>query len=477
MGWSVHTLTKANIGTESSCDRSVAFVPRNYLCSSCGACKGVCPHDAITLCLDSHGIFTPKIDPEKCTQCELCVRVCPGHGFDYRLFQKLLFGGMPENVALGHCLKVYTGYASDSEILGKSQSGGFVSAMLCHGLASSWFDGAVVSRWKPDDPLCPETIIARTREEILSAVGSKYIPIPAAAIISDLLKQPGKYAFVGTSCQIQAMRKAETVFPKLANRIVLYIGLHCLGVCTFHLIDQLLFKIRLTRDEVKSFVFRDKKINGWPTCDTKIESKDGNIVKIDSRKARIWPRPFFTNWRCFLCIDKANEFSDISCGDCRIERQVTKYEREGYNLKEGLSEVVVRSKRGKSMIDRLLQEQAFVMQRSTPEDVVNSIGMIQKMQTISFYARIAKLHNKLIPNYGNDAESVSTLINKPFRFKRHSAKFLIGSILYNCFDNNRFRFFRFLLKLVPHRILAFIYYEQVSRWNKTKSMPLTFPRG
>lgn len=41
----------------------------------CGGCVGICPHDALDL---FQGFITVR---ESCTECDLCVRLCPVDAF------------------------------------------------------------------------------------------------------------------------------------------------------------------------------------------------------------------------------------------------------------------------------------------------------------------------------------------------------------------------------------------------------------
>lgn len=301
-------------------ETTIDFVVRKHLCTSCGTCAGVCGNHAIEMHLSRFGVYVPVVNGELCTHCGLCVRVCPGYGFDYAKQYHRIHGSLPEHIALGAYLGGYVGYTTDQEVLHRSQSGGFVSTLALFCMEKGLADGAVVTRWRQDSPLEPQTYIARNREEVLAAVGSKYNPVPASQIIGNILKEPGRFVFVGTPCQIQGMRKAEEVFSKLSDKIALYVGLHCLGVFTFHFHDQILHKIGLSRNELIYFRHRDKASGGWP-CGMRLEGPKGRIYDLDANNSRLWPRPYFTNWRCLLCFDKANEFSDVSCGDCRIPEE------------------------------------------------------------------------------------------------------------------------------------------------------------
>ncbi|MFO7792176.1 MAG: Coenzyme F420 hydrogenase/dehydrogenase, beta subunit C-terminal domain [Candidatus Saliniplasma sp.] len=433
---------------------TVDEVVDRWLCTSCGACAGVCPHDSIEMKIDEYGIYVPEIDEESCIGCGLCVQVCPGHEFDYVEHQKSIFGTLPENVALGNHRKIYAGYTNIEDILEQVQSGGFVSTFLLCCLEKGVIDGAVVTKWKEDSPFEPKTYIARDKEEVMKSVGSKYNPVPAASIIETILEEEGKFAFVGTSCQIQGMRKAEKIYPELVEKIRIYIGLHCLGVFTYHFHDQMCHKIGKSKDEIKYFRFRSKEWRGWP-CDMRMETKDGETFDIDASKSRLNPRPFFTDWRCKLCFDKANEFSDISCGDCRIKDVHSKIEAEGYDLKKGVSEFIVRTERGEELVEDLISDGYLQVWEVEPKKIASSIGMEKKLG-IEFFFKIAKYFNRGVPKYGvefyhpDHHQSLKRKILEPWTILWSFNNF------YLCYGLNKFKFFRALLKRTPHSFFEIV---------------------
>ena len=46
-------------------------------CCGCSACYAICPQHAITMDSDEEGFEYPRINPEKCIRCYLCLKVCP----------------------------------------------------------------------------------------------------------------------------------------------------------------------------------------------------------------------------------------------------------------------------------------------------------------------------------------------------------------------------------------------------------------
>lgn len=432
------------------------------LCTSCGTCAGVCPSGAISMSVDKFGIFVPVIDERSCTECGLCVRACPGHEFDYAHFSCRLFGKLPENAVLGSCLETYAGCATDRDVLQLSQSGGFVSTLLLYCLEKGLIDGAVVTRWQADNPLRPETYIARTRDEVLAAVGSKYYPAPAASILRALTAAPGRFAFVGTSCQIQGLRKAEELIPRLSGKIALYVGLHCLGVFTYHFHGQILHKMRLRETDVAVFRDRDDTWRGWPG-DMRIVDRCGAVHDLDRHNSRMWPRSYFTSWRCLLCFDKANEFSDVSCGDCRIPGEGDRAAREwGHDMRSGLSDIVVRTERARRLVARLVADGRLVLNAVDPDAVARDLGVAGKKLGLNRFRTVAALFRSGFPEYGVRFG----VPDGPRGLRRWlvAAWSTVAAMhYYLVFHLAQYRAFRWCLKRVPHRLLSWLTRKRESR--------------
>jgi coenzyme F420 hydrogenase subunit beta len=173
-------------------EMDIEAVVKNGLCTRCGTCVGMCPKEAIELTLDhKNGTYVPVVNRNKCNACGICYKVCPGHEVDFKRLNMEIFGKEPEEILLGNYTNCYLGYANDHNIRYNSASGGLVTALLIYALEQGLIDGALVTRMKRDSPLEPEPFIARTREEIISARGSKYCPAPANVALREILESNG----------------------------------------------------------------------------------------------------------------------------------------------------------------------------------------------------------------------------------------------------------------------------------------------
>lgn len=207
---------------------NVEKVYKEGMCTGCGTCAGICPTNAIEMVIDKKkGIYKPLIDIEKCTKCGLCYKVCPGHSVDFKELNEFVFGKQPENILLGNYINCYAGHSTDYGIRYNSASGGLVTQLLIFAIEEGIIDGALVTRMKKDNPLEPEPFIARTKEEIIEATGSKYCPVPANITLKEILNSKGgeKFAVVGLPCHILGIRNVEQINKKLKSKIVLHLGI------------------------------------------------------------------------------------------------------------------------------------------------------------------------------------------------------------------------------------------------------------
>jgi coenzyme F420 hydrogenase subunit beta len=293
---------------------TIESVVKRRLCTGCGTCAGVCPHGAIEMAVHSgRGCYLPRLDKKRCTRCGLCHQACPGHSVDFESLSDELFGDVPQDVALGRHLGCYIGHALDRNTRYRCSSGGLVSSLLVFALEEGLIDGALVTRMRGDDPFRPEPFIARNKDEILSAAGSKYCPVAAGTALNEILETEGRYAVVGLPCHIQGLRKAERQLPRLRERIRYRISIPCSLNYTFRGTERVLKTLGIQLDQVASLQYRGR---GWPGS-MLIRFKTGVEQTIPLARYYRELRPYSLR-RCTLCSDMMGELSDLTCGDAWI---------------------------------------------------------------------------------------------------------------------------------------------------------------
>jgi len=266
------------------------------ICCKCGTCEAFCPRI-------EHKENRPTLidyDP----LCGLCFAYCPRTFLNMAdLEMKLFSRTRSPDQALGIYKKAVSAQASP--VRGTAQDGGAVTALLVHALKTGLIDCAVVTG--RDDNWKTVARVATTPEEIISAAGTKYtISNSIVAVCEALEKGFSKIGFVGTPCQIQALRKVQLLeepYEFGQDKIALLVGLFCMENFDYDSLFEGLIKGKfgmqpqdVARFEIQKGMFRaiDK---GGQAHEVKIEETDPYAFK-----------------GCGPCFDFASELADISVG-------------------------------------------------------------------------------------------------------------------------------------------------------------------
>ena len=373
-------------------NNTIDRVVKNGLCTGCGTCIALCPEEAIKLTIDEKkGMYVPQLNEEKCNNCCICYKVCPGHEVDFKQLNLDVFGKEPEDILIGNYLNCYVGYSTDYDIRYNSASGGLITQLLIFALEEGIINGTLVTRMKKDNPLEPEPFIARTKEEIIEASKSKYCPVPANITLKEILEseEREKFAVVGLPCHIHGIRKAEQMNKKLKEKIVLHIGIFCGIASNFIGTEFLLQKKGFAKNDIKKISYRG---GGWP---------GKMLLKLRNNKTKTIPYPaywngfgsFFYPFRCTLCSDWTSELSDISFGDAWLPEIV---ERD----KIGTSLIVTRNEACNNILQQMIYQTKIFLKEITPNEVVISQrGMFFKKRDIKARLILLRLVGKTMPIY------------------------------------------------------------------------------
>jgi coenzyme F420 hydrogenase subunit beta len=368
--------------------KNVEWVAKNELCVSCGACKIACQHKAIKMAYSNRcGLILPVIEGKKCNGCEKCLEVCYGYKFDDTLYYKI-FNSMPNSI-IGNFINAYIGFATDYELRFNSTSGGIVTALLIYALKEKLIDGAIVTIIEEGD-LRAKSFIATTIEEIRSASGAKYCPVPLAESL-EMLESSKRYAVVGLPCQIYGIRKLAEFNSKIRKAILLYLGILCGGMPNYLGTQYLFRKYNVENQHVKRLEYRG---GGWPgRLLIQYESRDRQ-GEIYAPYPEYWQGTFgyFQPFRCTVCYDGFNDFSDISCGDAWLPEIVEKD-------KIGTSLIITRTEIGEKLVYDAFQKGIIKISPIKVQDALRSQrGLVQyKYVTIKSRIKLARIIRKNLP--------------------------------------------------------------------------------
>lgn len=365
------------------------------LCHNCGGCVSICAHNAISLSKSEGGLLIPIIDNNLCTECGLCLKVCSGKGFNFENEYNLMFGVQPQDAWLGVYKTLETNYAANEEIRYNSSSGGALTAILLFLLEKGFINGAVVTKFKDNNPLMPDVFLATTKEEILKSAGSKYCPVPGNLVLSSLKQKEGKFAFVGLPCHMQTLRNYLKLDKTLNEKIFITFGLMCSHTNNFNGTKYFLKQKKIMLQDVDSFAYRG---NGWigkikvvTTNYTHYFNRGGNTPK-DKKIYSISFNTSFVPKRCLTCCDHMVEFCDISFGDPRLKEYLN-------NESKGKSLVVARTKLAIEILDKIYNAGELIKDKTlTPKEFYSGQNIEYKFRYKS-HVYLNKLLFKKNPHY------------------------------------------------------------------------------
>lgn len=336
------------------------------LCTGCAGCVVACPYDVLGYD-DTGGHYKPwHVDADggfdDCTHgqkgCTMCTRACPRFRAWEPEADMHLFGREREvDEVYGLAKDVVLARAVDPEVHEQGQDGGLVSAILLWALEHEYIDAALVSFLEGDGSTWKaKPGVARTREEILAASGSRYTYSANTMAYAEAIEGGAdKLALVGMSCMssvpaIMSARKAG----KPARRLALTIGLLCSKTFDDRIFEELFeAKYGLRRQDIKKM-----NIKGV----FQIWMKDGSYHEVPLKECHAWTRE-----GCKACPDFAAEHADISTG--------------GIGAFNDWTLTIVRTDTGREIMDGLLRDGRIEVRPG--DDDPGAIALLRKLSRVS----------------------------------------------------------------------------------------------
>ena len=336
------------------------------LCTGCAGCVVACPHDVLGYD-DTNGVYKPfhleaEGGPADCGHgergCTSCTRACPRFRhweveIDNHLFGRPRAAGEMDGVSKD----IILARATNPEIHQKGQDGGLVSAILLWAMEHGYIDAALVSYLEGDGSTWKaKPGVARTREEILAAAGSRYTYSANTMAYAEAIEGGAeKLALVGMSCMsssppAMSVRKAG----KVARRFALNIGLLCSKTFDDAIFEELFeAKYGLKKQDMV-------KINIKGVF--QIWMKDGSYHEVPLKECHAWTRE-----GCKHCPDFAAEHADISTG--------------GIGAFNDWTLTIVRTDLGREILIKMLED--GTIEGRPGDDDPGAIELLRKLSTVS----------------------------------------------------------------------------------------------
>jgi len=317
-------------------------------CILCGLCTRVCDELVGVSAINvinrgvERAIGTPYRElSDDCIGCGSCVLVCPT---DAIKLEKNIYPTTEEDIK--EIEDRYLEGEKDKElgvysdlVAGKTsvdgQDGGMVTSLLISGLENKFFDAALVVQ--REDGYKAKAVVVEDVEGIKSARGTKYLRVPMMSKLEEALKGgKRRIAVVGTPCEVRAVRKIQQQWDleqELPGTEITLLGLFCFESFDYE---------GLKEDTKRKFgVDLDKAEKTQITKGKYIVTTNGKDYSCDVRAFEDVVRE-----GCSFCDDFVSRLADISIGSV--------------GSPDGYSTVIVRSERGKRLLDATEFSQADV---------------------------------------------------------------------------------------------------------------------
>lgn len=303
-------------------------------CCGCGACYTNCPTNAISMQEDSEGFLYPVIDKNKCTNCGLCVKICPVVNPKY---------GNSSNP------KCYAAMAND-EIRCHSSSGGIFPVLACYFLKNNGYVAGAV--WDKDGSV--KHIVSNKQEDIEAMRSSKYIQSSIGNCykeIKDLLKDNKRVLFTGTPCQIAGLygylrKEYENLYT---------VEIICHGVPSPKVFKKYLDEELNENEKFLYTNFRDK-INGWNpylTITTTTTTRKFSYKAKQDNFMQAFLKNLCLRNSCGACrFNKLPRQADITIGDFW---KIDKYKKK-FNDQKGTSLILINNLKGDFLLKNVENE-------------------------------------------------------------------------------------------------------------------------
>ena len=304
-------------------------------CTGCAACHDVCAQKAITMTSKGELHAYPMIDTERCVQCGRCMAVCPS----------LQCKG--EQISAGSMQCYYYSWSKSMDERMASTSGGVGSALMRYAMNEGYYVCAPAF----DDKWMLAHHITNDIKDIDSLRGSKYLQSNTTGVykkLFEVIKEGGKVFFVGTPCQIEAMK---TFIPTEMHDQIVSCGIICHGVNSSVVWNDYIDYLQKKEGEViVSYNFRSKS-RGWGKLRVSYTFNSGKITDVPAwnNLFHYWfGKHYILRPSCMKCIyRKEQRNSDITIGDFwGIERIVP-----NLNVENGVTALITSTNKGEIFIN------------------------------------------------------------------------------------------------------------------------------
>ncbi len=314
------------------------------MCIGCGLCQSITPDNKIKLVLQPDGFERP-IANQNLTDADVdrVYRTCPSTTL------RANNNASQNDLVWGSFEEIYLSFAVDPQIRHLGSTGGLLTALSLYLLETGLVDFILHARQHRLHASFGEATISRSREQVIDAAGSRYGPtatlINIDETIEDTLKANERFVFIGTPCDVTALRNYALESPTVDETCLAMMTMVCGGFMDTVSLSAFLSDLGIKATDVATIRYRGLGCPG----DTVIRMKDGEerrFTYLDfwGEDDSVWGLPA----RCKICPDGIGEAADIAASDTWDGGSPTV---ASLDSDPGTNAALVRTERGKAIMD------------------------------------------------------------------------------------------------------------------------------
>ena len=303
---------------------------------------------------------------DNCKECGVCYYICP----QTTPLLKEITEAYQIKDELGFIRDVVAAKTTDDKIREIGQDGGLVTTLLTYLFEKDEIDGAIVSEYGENLETFPKII--HEKEDLAKSAGTRYsissnvLPLEDLLQIAEvIMEKKGMFdldklrlAFIGTPCQVRAIRKMQYINISPAHVVKYVFGLFCMENFNH---DKLFELVKAETNEDPSNITKiNIKKNFF------ITNKSDNVYEVELNKFDDAVRK-----SCHECNEFTGRYSDISFG--------------GSGAVKRNSMIIIRTEKGLELINSLISD--GYIQKFTPKTMGISewkskkLGLLRRMTT------------------------------------------------------------------------------------------------
>lgn len=350
------------------------------LCLGCGLCASLSP-EAIEMKRGDDGDLRPYASADFSDEMmALVARTCPSMRLE-GLPPELADNAPHQDVVWGPYHEMSLGYANNEAIRHEASTAGILTMLAIYLIETHKVD-AILHVKAADNPAnFGVATISRTRDDILSAAGSRYGPTAALAELEGVLSSKERFAIVAKPCDLNALRNLAHHDSRVNRRFAYWMTMLCGGFQPDSSFRGFLAEHDLTEIGLSSVRYRGFGCPGPTSLDYDTGKRVAfHYLDFWGEDESQWSMPL----RCKICPDGIGEGADIVAGDAWDGASP---DRQDSLNDPGFNSVITRTTAGDALYQEAIKAGYIVKTDIVTKDYMSQVQPHQVTKKLAGQAR------------------------------------------------------------------------------------------